>query len=134
MFVCGGEDMSRILTRKVKYHTSRNLIPVSIPESYTISNTNKHEGREHYRNYVEILAMFENKIFISDDLYIEAYKNIRKRGIHTIATLPKLFPYNDASKWCFAYLQKDSELLLNASGLPIASLKADDIGTRYQPP
>jgi hypothetical protein len=74
------------------------------------------------------------KYSLLDDPDIEAYKNIRKRRIHTVVAHPKIFPYNDTTKWCFTYLQKDSGLILNASGLPITSLKEDDIGARYQPP
>jgi hypothetical protein len=87
--------MSRMITRKGKSQTSGTLVPVSIPESYTISDTNNHDGMEHYLSYVEILDMFENEIFPSDDPDIEAYINIRKRGIHTVVARPEFFPYND---------------------------------------
>jgi hypothetical protein len=123
-----------LFTKKGKSQTSGTPVPVSIPESYTISDTNNHDGMEHYLNYTEILDMFENEIFPLDDPDIEAYKNIRKRGIHTVVARPEIFPYNDATKWCFSYLQKETGLILNASGLPIALLKEDDIGARYQTP
>jgi hypothetical protein len=83
---------------------------------------------EHYLCYTEILDMFENERFSYDDPDIDAYRKIRKRGIHTIVAHPKLFPYNDdATKWCFAYLHKCTQSILNTIGLPIASLKVEDI-------
>jgi len=78
--------------------------------------------------------MFKNEIFPSDDLNIKAYRNIKKSGIHTVVARPERFPYNDVAKWCFSYLQKDTGLILNASGLTITSLKEDGIRARYQPP
>jgi hypothetical protein len=61
---------------------------------------------ENYLSYNEIMYMFENERFPSDDPNIDTYKNIWKSGIHTIAARPELFPYNDTTKWCFAYLRE----------------------------
>jgi len=72
LFVCVGEEMSRMLTRKGKSQTYGTPIPVSIPESYTISDTNIHDEMQHYLSYTDILDMFENEIFPLDDLDIEA--------------------------------------------------------------
>jgi hypothetical protein len=122
-----------MITIKGKAQTSGTLVPVSIPESYIISHNNILDRTKHYLNYVEIMDMFKNEILLFNDPYIKAYINIRKIGIHTIVACPEHFPYNDVAKWCFSYLQKDIGLILNVSGLPITSLKADDIRARYQP-
>jgi hypothetical protein len=116
LFVCTGDEMSRMITRKGKIQTSGMQVPTSIPDSYNISDTNNHDGMEHYLSYVEILDMFENERFPSDDPDIDTYRNIQKSGIHTVVTHPELFPYNDAARWCFMYLQKDTGLIVNASG------------------
>jgi hypothetical protein len=68
--------------------------------------------------------MFQNETFPPYDPNIDEYRNILKRDIHIVASHPKIFPYNEATRWCFAHLQKDTILIVNASGLPIASLKA----------
>jgi hypothetical protein len=127
LFVFTGDETSRMITRKGITQTSGTHVLASIPKSYNISDINIHEIMEHYRCYTKILDMFENERFSSDDLDIDAYRNIRKRGIHTVVARPKLFPYNDATKWCFVYLHKYARLILNTTGLPIASLKVEDI-------
>jgi hypothetical protein len=124
MLVCAAEEMSRMLNGKGKSQTSRVPIPISILESYTIFDTNNHDRMNKYLSYTEIMDMFEIEILPLDDPDIEAYKNIRKRIIHTVASQPEIFPYKDTNKWCLEYLQKDSSLILNASGLPISLLKA----------
>jgi len=53
-------------------------------------------------------------------------------NIHTVFARPDLFPYNDVVKWCFIHLQKDIGLIVNASGVPIASLKMEDIKFQYK--
>jgi len=87
---------------------------------------------EHYLSYVEILDMFENERFSSDDPNIDAYRNIQKIRIHIVVSFWELFPDNDTTNWCFSYLQKDTGLIVNYLALSIASLKENDIRARYQ--
>jgi len=91
VLVCAGDDMSNMLTRKEKSQTVGTLIPIFILQSYTISHTKSHDGRDHYLNYDNILDMFKRERFPFDDPDIEAYKNIKKREIHTILARPKTF-------------------------------------------
>jgi hypothetical protein len=93
-----------MLTRKGKIQTSGAPVPASVPESFNVSDTNNHDGMEHYLSYAEILDMFQNERFPPDDPDINKYRNILKSDIHMIVSHPKLFPYNDTARWCFSYL------------------------------
>jgi hypothetical protein len=104
-------------------------VPTLVPgqDSFNISDMSSHDGREHYPRYYDIYDMFQNEKYLPDDEDIDEYKNIYKSGIHIVVTHPKLFPYNDVAKWCFTHLQKETGMIVNASGVPIASLKEEDI-------
>ena len=69
-----------MLTRKGKLQTSVMSFPATVPKSFNVYNTNSHDGMEHYLNYYEIIDMFQNERFLSDDPYIEEYKNILNQG------------------------------------------------------
>jgi hypothetical protein len=87
---------------------------------------------EHYLNYYEIFDMFQNERFLSDDPDIEEYRNILKRGIHTVVACPELFPYNDTCKVVLFTFAEGYRIDSQCFGLPIASLKVEDIQTRYK--
>jgi len=76
--------------------------------------------------------MLQNQIFSPNDLDNGEYINILKSDIDKVVARPKLFPYNDAARWCFAHLQKYTGLIANASGLSISSLKTKYVKVRYK--
>jgi len=48
--------------------------------------------RENYKGYHDIYHLFQNKEYPSNDEDIDEYKNIRRSGIHIVASHPVLFP------------------------------------------
>jgi hypothetical protein len=78
--------------------------------------------------------MFQNEEYPPDDEDIDKYKNIGKHGIHTMVAHPMLFPYNDVVQWCFTHLQKETTIIVNTSSVPIATMKIEDIRSRYKTP
>jgi hypothetical protein len=86
-----GGKMSRMLTRKGKLQIHATLVPATVPDSFNISDTNNHDGLEHYLNYYDIFDMFQNEIFLPDDPDSDEYINILKSGIHTVASHPNSF-------------------------------------------
>jgi hypothetical protein len=74
--VCAGDEISFMLTRKGKLQNSGTHVPTSILETFNIADMKNHDGMEHYLNYAEILDVFQNERFMSDDPNIVLYKNI----------------------------------------------------------
>jgi hypothetical protein len=98
--------MSLMLTKKEKLQIPVAPVPATVPNSFNISDTKKHDGLEHYLIYHDIFYMFHNEVFPPDDTKSDEYINILKNDIHMIVSHPKLFPYNDVARWFFSYLQK----------------------------
>jgi hypothetical protein len=95
--------MSWMLTRKGKIQTLVHLfLPLSQnPSMFPIQTT-----MMGWSTTLVMLRldMFQNERFPPDDPDIDEYRNILKSDIHMIVSHPELFPYNDASIWCFSYL------------------------------
>jgi len=65
---------------------------------------------------------------------MDEYQNIHESGNHIGVAHPQLFPCNDATKWCFSHLEKDTRLIVNASGVLISSLKTKYIKIHHKTP
>jgi hypothetical protein len=111
-------------------------MPTLVPSEYSfnITDMSSHDGRENYLRYYEIYDMFQNEKYTSDNEDIDEYKNICKSGIHIVTTHPYIFPYNEVARWCFTHLQKEIAVIVNALGVPIVSLKIEDIMILYKTP
>jgi phosphoenolpyruvate synthase/pyruvate phosphate dikinase len=132
MTIHAGCKMSKMQTRRAKKHASSGPTPVLGTNSFNNTNTDNHDGREHYEKCQDIYDMFQNERYSSDDEDIDEYKNIKQSDIQTIAYRPTLFPYNDFVRWCFTHLQKDTTMIVNTSAILIASLKFEDIRICYK--
>jgi hypothetical protein len=82
---------------------------------------------DHFPRYDEIYNIFNIGDFPPEDNNLEVYHNIKKSCIHLIVAHPMLFPYNDATIWCLAHLDKDTTTILRITKLQIASLRPEDI-------
>jgi len=92
---------------------------INNPDLIQFTKTNFFDGREHCPRYDEIYRVFHNEYLPFYDKEIDA---ISKSGIHTLATCPMLFPYNDIAWWCFKQLEKGTTTIINESKVIIASL------------
>jgi hypothetical protein len=79
-------------TRKEKNPVTIVPSPINNPDPILITDTSFFNGREHCPRYDEIYHIFHTEDFPFDDEEIDAYHNIRKSGIHTIATHPYVVP------------------------------------------
>jgi hypothetical protein len=75
-----------------------------------------HTREDHSLRYDEIYKIFNTGDFPPEDEDLEAYQNIQKRGIHLVVARPALFPYNEATHWCFKWFDPSTTTILNKSG------------------
>jgi hypothetical protein len=70
---------------------------------------------------------FVKEYFLPEDKDLNVYQNIQESVLYAIESRPALLSYNDAKKWEFSHLDKESCTILNEIKQPIASLKVEDI-------
>jgi len=116
-----------MLTRKGKTQIVVVPTPFHGLDSLNIFDTNRNYGGEYHPRYCEIHDIFQNEDFPSKDEDIEENWNIHKSNIHTMAPHLEHFPYNDVAIWCFSHMKNEIGLIVNSSGIVIASLNMEDI-------
>jgi hypothetical protein len=66
-----------------------------------VTKNSYHTGEDSFPRYDEIYQIFNISNFSSNSEDLGVYQNIQKSGIHLIVAHPTLFPYNEATHWCF---------------------------------
>jgi hypothetical protein len=99
-----------------------------------VTDTTPHIGEDHSPAYEEIYKIFNSGDFPAKDKNMEIYRNIQKRGIHLVEARPTLFPYNEATQWCFKQFDANTATIMSKQGKRVASLRPKDIGLRYHLP
>ena len=63
--------------------------------------TTPHVGEDRSPAYEDIYRIFNLIDFPAEDEDIKIYQNIQKSNIHLVVSWLTLFPYNEATQWCF---------------------------------